>query len=298
MFSFKIKSNQKNRKKLSLKNEISGVHSIRNVSEFTFLLYRAYDPGFLLSRHRSTRGRKRSIGDSDRFERTRSLSNHDDNSSSSNGDFTLTQHQQQPISVANVFSVGSSTEDSGFQHQQVDTFSSDSHHNNRGEETCSVSSVHDVNETSYPDAVIKEDIPLMSFPINKSSMTSSSECLVISPDCQQPVIDINDTDDNDSNNGQQCLKQPISSSPPDTRPQTSNSLSYQSPSKRSRDESLRCSHCGIIFPDKIMYGLHMGCHAVGKQFQCNVCGEVCTDKHDFMFHFSMGKHRVQPTELR
>lgn len=51
-----------------------------------------------------------------------------------------------------------------------------------------------------------------------------------------------------------------------------------------------CSHCSIVFPDNIMYGLHMGCHAVGSPFQCNVCGKKCSDRHDFMFHFTIGKH--------
>ncbi|XP_076809933.1 uncharacterized protein LOC143452742 [Clavelina lepadiformis] len=52
----------------------------------------------------------------------------------------------------------------------------------------------------------------------------------------------------------------------------------------------RCVHCEIVFPDNIMYGLHMGCHAVGRPFQCNVCGNICKDKHDFMFHFTIGRH--------
>ena len=51
-----------------------------------------------------------------------------------------------------------------------------------------------------------------------------------------------------------------------------------------------CNHCGIIFPNNIMYGLHMGCHSVGNPFQCNICGMKCKDSHDFMFHFTIGGH--------
>ena len=51
-----------------------------------------------------------------------------------------------------------------------------------------------------------------------------------------------------------------------------------------------CAHCKIIFPNNIMYGLHMGCHSVGNPFQCNICGMKCKDSHDFMFHFTIGKH--------
>ena len=77
---------------------------------------------------------------------------------------------------------------------------------------------------------------------------------------------------------------------------SSSSLDKQSKSQRmsigSDAESAlwECSHCAIVFPDNIMYGLHMGCHAVGSPFQCNVCGKKCSDRHDFMFHFTIGKH--------
>ena len=52
----------------------------------------------------------------------------------------------------------------------------------------------------------------------------------------------------------------------------------------------KCAHCNIIFPDNIMYGLHMGCHSVGDPFQCNICGMKCKNSHDFVFHFTIGKH--------
>ena len=56
------------------------------------------------------------------------------------------------------------------------------------------------------------------------------------------------------------------------------------------NDTWRCAHCSITFPDNIMYGLHMGCHSVGHPFQCNICGKKCANRHDFMFHFSIGKH--------
>jgi len=61
---------------------------------------------------------------------------------------------------------------------------------------------------------------------------------------------------------------------------------FQSP----ENDTWKCMHCSIMFPDNIMYGLHMGCHSVGHPFQCNICGKKCANRHDFMFHFSIGKH--------
>lgn len=60
---------------------------------------------------------------------------------------------------------------------------------------------------------------------------------------------------------------------------------------RSNGEKWKCKHCEIVFPDNIMYGLHMGCHSVSSPYQCNVCGATCRDRHDFMFHFTIGKHQ-------
>ena len=63
------------------------------------------------------------------------------------------------------------------------------------------------------------------------------------------------------------------------------------PSSANKETSAwKCIHCDIIFPDNIMYGLHMGCHSVGSPFQCNICGMKCKNSHDFMFHFTIGKH--------
>ena len=61
-------------------------------------------------------------------------------------------------------------------------------------------------------------------------------------------------------------------------------------SLNDEDSTWKCFHCSIVFPDNIMFGLHMGCHSVGNPFQCNICGKKCSDRHDFMFHFTIGRH--------
>ena len=65
--------------------------------------------------------------------------------------------------------------------------------------------------------------------------------------------------------------------------------------QESDDEVIlwKCPHCSIVFPDNIMYGLHMGCHSVIHPFQCNICGKKCANRYDFMFHFTIGKHNFK-----
>ena len=78
---------------------------------------------------------------------------------------------------------------------------------------------------------------------------------------------------------------------PEFLPATTNKKAdAASQSLTQSSNSWKCAHCDIIFPDNIMYGLHMGCHSVSIPFQCNICGMKCKNSHDFMFHFTIGKH--------
>ncbi|ELU05742.1 hypothetical protein CAPTEDRAFT_66282, partial [Capitella teleta] len=45
-----------------------------------------------------------------------------------------------------------------------------------------------------------------------------------------------------------------------------------------------CKFCGIIFTDRTMYYLHMGLHNVNNPWQCNLCGKVCANVHQFSSH--------------
>nr|CAB3255945.1 zinc finger protein Pegasus [Phallusia mammillata] len=56
-------------------------------------------------------------------------------------------------------------------------------------------------------------------------------------------------------------------------------------------KKLTCKHCEIVFPDNVMYGLHIGCHSVANVYQCNICGLECRDKYDFMYHLTIGTHQ-------
>ena len=151
--------------------------------------------------------------------------------------------------------------------------------------------------------VVKEDIQQANSPSSSNTNNTANsdipttDNLISSPSAH--VI----ADDNDSDIGahfsqhHRTMPQSIRSTTP-LHSSYSGSVGPQDltnnrtlPPSDSNFESRRCPHCEIIFPDNIMYGLHMGCHAVGKQFQCNICGEICSNKHDFMFHFSLGRHK-------
>ncbi|XP_021341115.1 uncharacterized protein LOC110442035 [Mizuhopecten yessoensis] len=45
-----------------------------------------------------------------------------------------------------------------------------------------------------------------------------------------------------------------------------------------------CKYCEIIFPNRTLYYLHMGLHNVNTPWQCNMCGKVCGNVHDFNAH--------------
>lgn len=45
-----------------------------------------------------------------------------------------------------------------------------------------------------------------------------------------------------------------------------------------------CKFCGIIFPSKTLFYLHMGLHNVNNPWQCNMCGKSCTNVNDFSAH--------------
>uniref|UniRef100_A0A8C4R866 Zinc finger protein Pegasus n=1 Tax=Eptatretus burgeri TaxID=7764 RepID=A0A8C4R866_EPTBU len=59
-----------------------------------------------------------------------------------------------------------------------------------------------------------------------------------------------------------------------------------------RDPLLCCPYCDIVFPDNVLYTIHMGCHGCENPFQCNLCGHRCRDRYDFSCHFARGQHKM------
>jgi len=51
-----------------------------------------------------------------------------------------------------------------------------------------------------------------------------------------------------------------------------------------------CKHCGIIYPDEIMYRVHMGFHGYNDPLTCNMCGEQLSDKYTFFMHIARVAH--------
>ena len=45
-----------------------------------------------------------------------------------------------------------------------------------------------------------------------------------------------------------------------------------------------CKYCKIVYTDKTLYYLHMGLHNLNNPWQCNMCGKVCHDIHEFTSH--------------
>ena len=52
----------------------------------------------------------------------------------------------------------------------------------------------------------------------------------------------------------------------------------------------RCSHCGIVFEDEVMFSIHIGCHSHTDPFICNICGKHCGNKYGFYSHIMRGHH--------
>ncbi len=45
-----------------------------------------------------------------------------------------------------------------------------------------------------------------------------------------------------------------------------------------------CKYCKVIYTDRTVYYLHMGLHNLNNPWQCNMCGKVCQDLHEFSSH--------------
>ncbi|XP_071789730.1 uncharacterized protein [Asterias amurensis] len=63
----------------------------------------------------------------------------------------------------------------------------------------------------------------------------------------------------------------------------------------TQDDVWRCEFCHIIFPDNIMYAIHMGCHDLRNPLQCNICAFQCQDRYEFTSHIARGLHSKAPT---
>ena len=46
----------------------------------------------------------------------------------------------------------------------------------------------------------------------------------------------------------------------------------------------KCEHCRIHFEDEILFATHRGWHNVTDPFQCNMCGKLFNNRHEFYFH--------------
>ena len=60
-----------------------------------------------------------------------------------------------------------------------------------------------------------------------------------------------------------------------------NVLQYVS---RYSNSAVICRHCKLVFIDRTLYHLHMGLHNLNNPWQCNLCGHVCQNCHDFSTH--------------
>ena len=50
------------------------------------------------------------------------------------------------------------------------------------------------------------------------------------------------------------------------------------------DKLCMCKYCKIIYTDQTMYYLHMGLHNLNNPWQCNLCGKVSRNVHEFTSH--------------
>jgi hypothetical protein len=51
-----------------------------------------------------------------------------------------------------------------------------------------------------------------------------------------------------------------------------------------------CEFCETYFPTYSTYIIHKACHSSENEFQCNYCGVVFDEKHDFLTHFMHCAH--------
>ncbi|CAN0010633.1 unnamed protein product [Lampetra fluviatilis] len=74
-------------------------------------------------------------------------------------------------------------------------------------------------------------------------------------------------------------------------PNSHSSLRFPGPGPGAPVDGHTCPHCGIWFPDNVLFTIHMGCHGHDNPFWCNLCGRRCHDRYDFNCHFALGQHR-------
>ncbi|XP_033098459.1 ikaros family zinc finger protein-like isoform X2 [Anneissia japonica] len=51
-----------------------------------------------------------------------------------------------------------------------------------------------------------------------------------------------------------------------------------------------CPYCGTMFPEQVIFSLHMSCHGTEHPFQCSICQYVCRDKIEFTCHITRSQH--------
>ncbi|CAB3400112.1 unnamed protein product [Caenorhabditis bovis] len=64
-----------------------------------------------------------------------------------------------------------------------------------------------------------------------------------------------------------------------------------------KEDSVECTHCGMLFYDNTMYLLHKSLHTEGDPFKCALCGVQCGEKYMFTTHMIFADHNSQPTNM-
>lgn len=75
-----------------------------------------------------------------------------------------------------------------------------------------------------------------------------------------------------------------------------NRMASQPPVMRdssTQDTVWRCQYCHIVFPDNILFAIHMGCHDLRNPFRCNICSFQCQDRYEFTSHITRGLHDTE-----
>ncbi|KAI8518402.1 Zinc finger protein Pegasus [Branchiostoma belcheri] len=62
------------------------------------------------------------------------------------------------------------------------------------------------------------------------------------------------------------------------------------PALTNGDPGYHCIHCSMTFDDFLLYSIHSGFHSQHHPFMCNICGQDCEDRFQFVMHFAKSDH--------
>ncbi|XP_078605170.1 uncharacterized protein LOC144878457 [Branchiostoma floridae x Branchiostoma japonicum] len=66
--------------------------------------------------------------------------------------------------------------------------------------------------------------------------------------------------------------------------------SNTTPAQPDADQGYHCIHCNMTFDDFLLYSIHSGFHSQQHPFMCNICGQDCEDRFQFVMHFAKSDH--------